>query len=423
MTKLLSSTFLVTFAAAAGAPPANADLRGQVVCDVPADEAVLLTWRVDDGSWRVTTPSGGTASFPAEADALRLWNELPVFVCDLTVEVGFRERPGRLHRLNRSMRPPESGAGIAHVAEADPRVLIAGPRIFPINPDQTCAGQWLGTSCWMELANQPGCYIWNPSLGRNETVAWTGRCSGGTAHGTGSIIWSPEGFHQIVTGRLDHGRREGHAVVRSTDGSSSEGPFVNNRRHGTWIYREADGSTVEGPYVDNRRQGTFILSFPDGTIHEGPYEDGAKQGPWVHRLADGTVEEGPYINNRRHGDWILRFPDGSVHEGRYFEHVQQGPWSRHDADGNEAEGPIKDGRESGLWVFRFANGDVMEGPYVDGERHGVWTRRFADGTVEKGRYVNGEKQGTWIIRDGSYRYRTKYVDGRPMGKTRDAIKW
>ncbi len=422
---LLSSTILVTFATAAGAPLADADMRGRVVCDVPADEAVLLTWQVDDGSWRATTPNGGTASFPTEADAFRLWNELPVFVCNLTVEVGFRERPGRLHRLNRSMRPPEKSAGVTHAAEADPRVLIAGPAPRAPITAETCAEKWLQTPCWMELANHPGCYVWNPSLGRNETAAWTGGCSGGIAHGTGLLIWSPEGFHEIVTGRLDHGRREGDTVIRRTNGSTAEGPYVDGQRHGAWRFREADGSTSEGPYVDGQRHGAWRFREADGSTSEGPYVDGQRHGAWRFREADGSTAEGPYVNGQSGGTFTLRFPDGSVHKG-FYSHVygvQDGPWSRRDAGGNEAEGFLADGKESGMWVFRFADGDEMKGPYVDGLRHGVWTRRFADGAVEKGRYVNGEKQGTWIVRDGKFRYRTKYLDGRPKGKARDAIEW
>ena len=87
------------------------------------------------------------------------------------------------------------------------------------------------------------------------------------------------------------------------------------------------------------------------------------------------------------------------------------------------KGPYRDNKRNGNWILRFPDGNEMEGPYVDGLRHGVWTRHFADGAVEKGRYVNGEKQGTWIVRDGKFRYRTKYLDGRPKGKARDAIGW
>ena len=35
-----------------------------------------------------------------------------------------------------------------------------------VAPEPTCAGKAVGASCWMELSNQPGCYLWNPNLQR-----------------------------------------------------------------------------------------------------------------------------------------------------------------------------------------------------------------------------------------------------------------
>ena len=55
-----------------------------------------------------------------------------------------------------------------------------------IGTDKTCAGQPKGTSCWMELTGQPGCYVWNGSLSPDDTVTWTGTCSGGRAQGGGN---------------------------------------------------------------------------------------------------------------------------------------------------------------------------------------------------------------------------------------------
>ena len=48
------------------------------------------------------------------------------------------------------------------------------------SPDKTCAGKEYG-SCWMELTNQPECYVWNPDLWKDETMAWSGECSGSMA--------------------------------------------------------------------------------------------------------------------------------------------------------------------------------------------------------------------------------------------------
>ena len=37
----------------------EADMRGQVVCGVPADEAVLLTWQNSEGSWSLRHTGAG----------------------------------------------------------------------------------------------------------------------------------------------------------------------------------------------------------------------------------------------------------------------------------------------------------------------------------------------------------------------------
>ena len=70
------------------------------------------------------------------------------------------------------------------------------------SPDQTCAGKPAGAACWMESAQQPGCYVWNPSLATGASVTWTGECVGGLAQGTGTLTWISDGNPQTGTGRL-----------------------------------------------------------------------------------------------------------------------------------------------------------------------------------------------------------------------------
>jgi len=46
----------------------------------------------------------------------------------------------------------------------------------------------VGTAGWVETANQPGCYLWNSSLQRDETVTWTGGCVDGRGSGDGEMV-------------------------------------------------------------------------------------------------------------------------------------------------------------------------------------------------------------------------------------------
>ena len=59
----------------------------------------------------------------------------------------------------------------------------------PSTVEPKCEGQSKGAACWMELANQKDCYVWNPNLQKDETVTWTAECKGGLAHAIGTITW------------------------------------------------------------------------------------------------------------------------------------------------------------------------------------------------------------------------------------------
>ena len=59
----------------------------------------------------------------------------------------------------------------------------------------------------MELADRPGCYLWNPAPQDNETVDWSGECSNGFAQGNGRVNWYGTGeLSQIVDTRYRDGR-------------------------------------------------------------------------------------------------------------------------------------------------------------------------------------------------------------------------
>ena len=123
-----------------------------------------------------------------------------------------------------------------------------------IGTDKLCAGQPKSTSCWMEVPGRPGCYVWNPNLQPDETVTWTGGCSGGRAQGVGTLKWVYDGGKKTSesTGGLTDGKMHGQWVLRFADGQPrfGEGPFVDGKRHGQWVIREADGDIRYVAYED-----------------------------------------------------------------------------------------------------------------------------------------------------------------------------
>ena len=143
-------------------------------------------------------------------------------------------------------------------------------------PDQTCAGQPAGATCWQEISRRPGCYVWNQNRQPGSTVTWPGQCTGGLAQGTGTLTWVWDDNQEALTGRLLDGKHTGH-----------------------WILRHADGGVSEGSYVDSERNGHWVERFANGTVAEGPYVNGALSGRWVIRNANGTVEERLYRDGER----------------------------------------------------------------------------------------------------------------------------
>lgn len=264
----------------------------------------------------------------------------------------------------------------------------------------TCAGKPEDSECWMELENQPGCYIWNNSLGVNESATWSGGCVNGLAEGMGEIIWAWEsdGVQVTITGtgQVKGGKQYGQWIIRHPrgtimEGKISEGPYVDGKRHGQWVIRWADGDVAKGPYVDGKEHGHWAIRYAFGGVHEGPYLDGKQHGQWVTRYADGDVEEGPYVDGERHGRWVFRYADGNVGGGSYVDGKKHGHWVVLILD-DVYEGPYVGGDRHGHWVIRDPLGNVAEGPYVDDKRHGQWIVRHPDGVVSKETYVNGLRQ-------------------------------
>ena len=266
--------------------------------------------------------------------------------------------------------PPPTEKAAASPNESGPdrgQKLPSGPP-SPLQYEPKCVGQPKGTSCWMELSNQPGCYVWNPNLQPDETPTWTGECAESLAQGTGTLNWVSESGRSIreETGRLQAGKyRYGQWVERWSSGIVEEGPYVEGKRHGQWVERWPGGAVEEGPYVEGKRHGQWVQRWARST-REGSYVEGKRHGQWVQRLVNGIVEEGPYVEGEQHGQWVERWPGGAVEEGPYVE-----------------------GKPHGRWVTRYASGGTREGSYVEGELHGRWVHRFRDGSTEVTIYNRG----------------------------------
>ena len=134
---------------------------------------------------------------------------------------------------------------------------------------------------WMEISNQPGCYLWNPVPVDDETANWSGECSEGFAQGDGRIDWYQHGaLDAISETRFRDGRRDGPTVFRSADGTlEAEGPYVNGQRHGTWTHVYDDGSRGVGPFANDQLHGIWTYLDENGTeLGTQRFENGRRVG-------------------------------------------------------------------------------------------------------------------------------------------------
>ena len=159
---------------------------------------------------------------------------------------------------------PESGAGARRGAGPEdgqaPQSSGSAEHLSP-----KCAGMGKGAKCWLELANRPGCYVFDPYYDPPETATWSGACSGGVAVGRGTWGWKESRSSAEATGTLVRGKGHGRWVIRYAHGTVDEGPYANGKRHGRWVTRWPGGDVSEEPYVDGKLHGQQVIRSQNGT--------------------------------------------------------------------------------------------------------------------------------------------------------------
>ena len=329
--------------------------------------------------------------------------------------------------------------------------LLNASEAETFNAAQTCEGKSKGSECWKELANQPGCHVWNLNLQPDEMATWTGQCAEALAQGTGMLKWVWDGGKKTTesTGQLQAGKFQGRWKIRDSNGHVHEGAYEQGKRHGQWVIQFADdngdlsGNKMEGRYVEGMMQGLWTARWTDGSIEKRPYVDGKihgqltgrdadgdtwevshvegkKNGRYIGRTAEGKVRsEGPYVADQKHGAWT----EGAW-KGTYVEGKRHGRWVWRDDDGQiEEQGSYVKGERHGHWVdkYELAAGKLWgegSGSYKEGQRHGLWIWKDDDGTSARGSYVEGKEHGDWVVvRDkGGGVEEGPYVEGKRHGE-------
>ena len=165
-----------------------------------------------------------------------------------------------------------------------------------LRPGPVCSEPAEGTQCWKELASHPGCHVWDVHYPLQQVVTWTGRCSDGIASGKGTLKRVGRIEESEHTGVLRNGKRHGHWMVRTANGTVSEGLYFGGMTFGDWVIRTGSGTIAEGPFLDNKRHGRWVVRYAMGTVQEGSYVEGKKHGDWVERYPNGSTKTFTYVN-------------------------------------------------------------------------------------------------------------------------------
>ncbi|MDE2663226.1 MAG: hypothetical protein OXI39_09530 [Gemmatimonadota bacterium] len=215
-----------------------------------------LTLDPDDPRFQAFAVGYGTSAQAAEENATRLDARFSTYADRSGYEVLVAESwvvsagavPGAA-----------SEPGTARLGQPDSRVGGSSSTAAPPSVDlETCAGKPVGSECWMEVANQPGCHLWNEGLHTGATVTWSGECFAGYAQGTGTVHWRYDDGQQTAQGAYIDGKGHGNWVIRFSDGDVAEGSYVIGEWQGIWTWWFSNGNVKESPYVNDELSGRAI---------------------------------------------------------------------------------------------------------------------------------------------------------------------
>lgn len=181
---------------------------------------------------------------------------------------GFDEAETRATTIDQRFSSQSDGSGYEVLLRENrgERALAADRAPAPSVPEgRICTEDYSTEPCWMELADRPGCYLWNPFPQENVTVTWSRGCSGGFAQGSGRVSWyQNDELIQTVDTRLQDGRSDGPTEGRA-DNLVREvldlAAVRGNRR--CYACRQVANAPVEGASQPTRR----IFSQNRGSNH------------------------------------------------------------------------------------------------------------------------------------------------------------
>jgi hypothetical protein len=260
---------------------------------------------------------------------------------------------------------------------------------------------------WIADAN--GCKVWDSSPKANESVTWSGACSGGYAEGSGLLQWTVDGKPSSrFEGTFSGGKRNGKGVVTAPSGFGYEGNFVDDRYSGKGMMTFTDGGRYEGDFVAGQRTGKGVIAFNNGNRYEGDFIEGKLTGKGVMTFGNGNRYEGDFLEGKLTGRGVYTWKAGDRYEGDIVNGKPNGKGEIKLVSGDRYVGDFVDGKRTGKGIYTWVSGDRFEGDFVDG-------KRTENGTLTKGNQAFGIKDDSPLT--GSSIKRERVHGALPFDKT------
>jgi hypothetical protein len=177
-------------------------------------------------------------------------------------------------------------------------VSFARPPLPP--PDMRAAP---GKAGW-SVDERTGCWVWNASPERNQTVHWNEGCSlVGRATGSGILEWRSDGKVSRYEGEIRYGELNGRGIHTAPNGDRYEGEFREGKPNGRGVTTMTSGQRLAGEFRDGVMHGHGAFTSANGNRFEGEWRDGRADGHGVYKQKNGELFEGKWVDGCfREGD-------------------------------------------------------------------------------------------------------------------------
>jgi hypothetical protein len=192
--------------------------------------------------------------------------------------------------------------------------------------------------------------------------------------------------------RMPHG----FGILKTDEGITFVGNFVQGTRSGLGWQHFPDGSLYEGAFSEDNFNGKGSLRLVEGRVISGIFVNGKLEGEGKETWDSGAFYEGNFVKSRKQGRGKMTIPKLSTYEGEFFKDKFEGVGKLEMENKSTYEGEWKKGMMHGKGIFTWPNGKVYNGEYQMDVKQGNGRMKYPNKTVYNGEWHNDLQHGKAI---------------------------